>query len=145
MIIISTRKILPENLEHHGCYQLITSTGQIVYVYAKTTSVDSYGNPRDTVPKPTKDTIVFDYGFYRAELKPKLERAVSILQSKFDIVYIMPMDGEVQYSEISQYSGMENITRTEDNENNEEYDDNSYENTLIDDTFVIQSEDDNFD
>ena len=109
MIMISTKKMVPGITEHHGGYCLVLGDGQIVYVYARTTDFESYGNPKDSVPATTKDTTVFDYGFYGIEIEHKLKRALEAVAKQWPVVYSKRLDDEVPYREIPEYTGMELI------------------------------------
>lgn len=109
LIVATTKKMAPGVTEHHGGYVLVTAEGQIVYLYARTTDFDSYGNPKDTIPNTTKDTVVLDYGFYRMEIEHKLQAGLEAIASRWPIVFSKRLDGETQFSEIPSYSGMEQI------------------------------------
>ena len=90
--------------------------GTIVYVYARTTDVDSYGNPKDSVPNTTNESVVFDYGFYASEIEPKLEAAMQALSSTYLMVFSKRLSGEVPYKLLPPYSGMESIRHNPDEE-----------------------------
>ena len=114
LIIATTRNMTPGVTEHHGGYQLLTDQGQILYLYAKTTDFDSYGNPKDKVPNSTKDTVYLDYGFYRTEIENKLNTALNNISSRWNIVYSERLNGDIPYNEIPKYSGMVSIRENRD-------------------------------
>lgn len=116
MIIITTRRIVEGAQEHHGGYVAVLDDGTIVYVYARTTDVDSYGNPKDSVPNTTNESVVFDYGFYASEIEPKLEAAMQALSSTYLTVFSKRLSGEVPYKLLPPYSGMESIRHNPDEE-----------------------------
>lgn len=103
MIIVTTRKVIPWVTQHHGGYEVVTEDGTILYIYARTTEADSYGNPKDTVPNTTNDTVAVDYGFYSNEIKAKLDKAVLAVQSVQRTVYINPIQGETDFNRIAKY------------------------------------------
>lgn len=109
LIVATTKKMVPGVTEHHGGYVLVTAEGQIVYLYARTTDFDNYGNPKDTIPNTTKDTIVLDYGFYRMEIEQKLQSGLEAIASRWPIVFSKRLEGDTQFNEIPSYSGMEQI------------------------------------
>ena len=109
MIVITTRRVADGAFKHLGGYTLIIPDGTILYVYAKTTDVDSYGNPKDSVTKTTNDTIILDYGFYNFEIEPKLNNAINVIASKYGVAYIKRLTGEESFKMIPEFSGMENI------------------------------------
>lgn len=109
LIVITTKKVIPGETEHHGGYELVTDKGQIVYIYARTTDFDTYGNPKDTVPSSNKDTIIFDYGFYRNEIRAKLNKALNAVRVNYNIVYSQKLEGDTIFREIPRYSGLTNI------------------------------------
>ena len=114
MIIITTRKVAEGATEHHGGYKVVLADGTIVYVYARTTDVDSYGNPKESIPKTNNDTTVFDYGFYPNEIETKLSQAMSALASTYAVVYSKRLSGDTPFKMISEYSGMETIRKEPD-------------------------------
>ena len=109
LIVATTKKMVPGITEHHGGYCLVTSEGQLLYLYARTTDFDSYGNPKDSIPNTTKDTTVMDYGFYGSEIERKLDAELKAIASRWKIVYSRRLEGDTQFSEIPQYNGMEPI------------------------------------
>lgn len=119
LIIVTTRRIADGAYKHLGGYSLVLVDGTILYVYAKSTDLDSYGNPKDSVPKSTNDTIVLDYGFYPFEIETKIKNAIDRVSTKYGIAYIKRLVGEEPFKMIPEYSGMEQIKRDNNTENSD--------------------------
>ena len=112
LIVATTKKMVPGVTEHHGGYCIVTSEGTVLYLYARTTDFDNYGNPKDTIPTATKDTIVVDYGFYKTEIEHKLQKALEGIASVWPVVFSKRLEGDIDFKEIPPYSGMEQIRGT---------------------------------
>jgi hypothetical protein len=121
MIIIS-KKFNPETEEHHGGYVMVTAEGQLLYLYARTTDFDSYGNPKDKAMNPTKDRVVLDYGFYRNEIDYKLTSWMDTISQKWLITYSKKLPGATQFEEIPKYNGMTQIRATTSPEDTPDFD-----------------------
>ncbi|MBR1454964.1 MAG: hypothetical protein IJ593_10050 [Lachnospiraceae bacterium] len=121
MIIVTSKKISPETLEHNGGYTVITNEGQIITIYAKTTDFDSYGNPRESIPNSNNNTAIIDYGFYKEEVQSKLDKALNELQKNWTTVYVNKLANAIEFKEVSPYSGMTSIRNNSDE--SDEYDD----------------------
>lgn len=109
LVVISTRKVAEGVFKHHGGYVAVLEDGTILYVYAKTTDVDSYGNPKETVTNDTNDTIIFDYGFYASEISRKIEAAMAAVANTYHMVFSKRLSGETPFKMLPEFSGMENI------------------------------------
>lgn len=113
IIVATTRKSEAGYHAHHGGYLLITDSGHIIRVYAKSLDLDAYGNPKDKAPKSTRDTVVLSYGFFSEEVEPKLSAAWEAITRKFNIVYSKKMPSLVEFEEIPEYNGMSRIAPEE--------------------------------
>lgn len=109
MVVITTRKFAPEVTEHHGGYELVLADGSLVHIFARTTDLDSYGNPKDTFPATTNHTVTFSYGFYSSQIFSKVTEAVKAISSMVPVVYSRKMASTIPYGLVPPYSGMESI------------------------------------